>query len=368
MSFLNLKRKTPSQKSSPRECQCHQSQLGGRLSHPTPRTSALDDSKLDGDPALTLTEAEIGYAGGMNTIGRGLSLRAPDLIGRAASNGPGGGGGSCFDGAPAAQRAMGGMVGMQPVALLRDSEVIEEIAKEVMALKTNQLADLKELLFHLLNENKTGREVESSDDADATSSDQQQLMKDAVAAAVMKEEKSAATNNKTKKPRKQKKDVNQKILSLTLMMVAFGSIMMLIFSLSLIHESGGLEEGGASLTLPPPASRFHRKKKDQSNNDNTASPEIIISPLPASIVVPPPIFSPAAASNQGVKFDKLRSLVWTCFDTPNWVDKKGTGCDYYDVAYDTCRYADKRAGEMGPATTHCCHCMGGPRTVSRYIL
>ncbi len=239
----------------------------------------------------------------------------------------------------------------------RRLQTTQEMLKQVMSVKNNDnllLAAaskedlMKGLLFHFLNEGEAGQEVESSDEADAASDDQQ--LKDAAA----KEEESAANNNK-KKPRKQKKYGG---FNISPTMVAFGSIMILIFSFSLIHQIGGSGEGGASLSLPPPASRFHRKTKDQSNNDHAASPEIIMSPLPASIVAPPPIFSPAVASNQGMKFNKLRSSVWTCYDTPNWEDVDGLGCDSYEL-YDWCFFADDFAGDMGSATEHCCICEGG---------
>jgi len=74
-----------------------------------------------------------------------------DLIGRAFTEG------SCFD---EEQRAMGGMVGKQ----------LEEIAKEVMALKTNrgqkqktnQLAKLRELLSGAAASSNHRRDFEGS--------------------------------------------------------------------------------------------------------------------------------------------------------------------------------------------------------------
>ncbi len=245
----------------------------------------------------------------------------------------------------------------------RRLQIMEEILKELMSVKTNdhrrdQLADasnedlLTELLSRFLNERVAGRAAESPGDA---ASDQQ--LKDAVAAAVLKEKNSAA-KSKRKKRRKQKQDGGL----MSIMMVACGSIMMLIFSLSLIHQIGGSGQGGAPPAMRPSASRSLRDKKHQSNNVESvpASPEvIIISPLPASIVAPPPIFSPAAASNHHtpMKFNKLRSEI--CLDTPNWEDKDGDGCDSYKKLDRICSFADGWAGDMGPATEHCCLCGGG---------
>ena len=57
-------------------------------------------------------------------------------------------------------------------------------------------------------------------------------------------------------------------------------------------------------------------------------------------------------------------------DTPNWMDRGGDGCDYYEVNVDPgCPSTNSRAGDvMGPATENCCHCHGGLHTVSQNIL
>ena len=49
-----------------------------------------------------------------------------------------------------------------------------------------------------------------------------------------------------------------------------------------------------------------------------------------------------------------------CLDTPNWKDKWGQGCNP-----NRCSNPDFYAGDMGPATEHCCYCGGGISTVSQ---
>ena len=142
-------------------------------------------------------------------------------------------------------------------------------------------------------------------------------------------------------------------------MVAFGSIMTLIFPLSLIHQSDASGEGEAPPAMPPSASLpplRRQQKNHQTSIDHAAStlPDIV-SPLPA--VALPPIFSPAAVGH--LMNEELSS---TCLDTPNWKDKFGDGCDYYEET-DECPFADAYAGDMGPATDHCCYCGGGSHTL-----
>ncbi len=227
------------------------------------------------------------------------------------------------------------------------------------------------LLLRLLDERKDGRAILSSDDASF-----EQLLMDAVAAA--KTEINSADEkkvNKTAAKAKQKKKMGNLlswliggIISL-MMIVNLTSITTLIPPFSLIHQIGASGEGEAPPVLQPSASRSLRKRQGehQSNKDNAASPEIIgiVSPLP--VVAPPPIFSPAVASNhRSMKINKLRSE--TCFDTPNWKDRDGDGCDWYEEKDSCCSYADNWAGDMGPATEHCCFCGGGsvslPPTIS----
>ncbi len=126
-----------------------------------------------------------------------------------------------------------------------------------------------------------------------------------------------------------------------------------------MHQERG--EGEAPPAMPPSASMppLRRQQKDHRSiigNTATTSPDIV-SPLPA--VVPHPIFLPAAvtASNRRMKSDELRSA--TCLDTPGWKDIFGEGCDWYEEHYDSgCPTTDNWAGDMGPATSNCCFCQG----------
>ena len=54
-----------------------------------------------------------------------------------------------------------------------------------------------------------------------------------------------------------------------------------------------------------------------------------------------------------------------CLDTPNWRDRYGKRCNFYEESEPACRYADGSVGDMGPATEHCCHCGGGSSVVSQ---
>ncbi len=114
--------------------------------------------------------------------------------------------------------------------------------------------------------------------------------------------------------------------------------------------------------MPPFASRssvIQRQREHRSNNiDNAALHEIIVSPLPASIVAPPPIESPVDSSNHRMKIDKLLRSA-TCFDTPNWKNVIGEGCDWYE---DWCSSAIAEGHDLGPAAIHCCGCGGVPQT------
>ena len=47
-----------------------------------------------------------------------------------------------------------------------------------------------------------------------------------------------------------------------------------------------------------------------------------------------------------------------CTDTPDWVDKDGDGCDFYENSRYSCNI-NSFQGSMGPATKHCCTCGGG---------
>eukprot|EP00984_Skeletonema_dohrnii_P033127 scaffold28633_cov67-Skeletonema_dohrnii-CCMP3373.AAC.4 len=97
----------------------------------------------------------------------------------------------------------------------------------------------------------------------------------------------------------------------------------------------------------------------KSNDEASTSPSPdIISPLAA--VVPPPVFAPTALTIRRMKFDEMRAS--TCFDTPNWKDIDGDGCDLYGE--NLCLKADEYTGDMGPSTTNCCVCGGGSHSLS----
>jgi hypothetical protein len=47
-----------------------------------------------------------------------------------------------------------------------------------------------------------------------------------------------------------------------------------------------------------------------------------------------------------------------CLDTPNWVDKDGDGCDWYEENdYPGCPSYGNTGGNMGIANENCCHCV-----------
>ena len=54
---------------------------------------------------------------------------------------------------------------------------------------------------------------------------------------------------------------------------------------------------------------------------------------------------------------------WTgCTDTPDWVDRSGNGCDFYESLPSWCNMNSIFEGPMGPATENCCVCGGGDVT------
>ncbi len=208
-------------------------------------------------------------------------------------------------------------------------------------------------LLRLINERAAASSSNGGDDD--VMSDRQS--KDAAAAANEKKRVAKAARRRRRKQNKnaaakQKANLMSRsrggFISL-LMMVSFGSIILLISPSSLIHSSDGSKKGEAPPAKPPSASRPLRQREHRSNNDNGVSPNIIVSPLPA--VAQPPIISPGDASNHRVKIDALRSE--TCIDTPNWVDRYHHRCYWYYSGW-WCSYADDLAGDMGPATENCC--------------
>eukprot|EP00985_Skeletonema_marinoi_P032028 scaffold37999_cov214-Skeletonema_marinoi.AAC.23 len=256
-----------------------------------------------------------------------------------------------------------------------DKDIMKDFAKG-MTLSNDQLADastellLTVLLLRLKDERAEGRAVVPSE---AASSGDEQLMDDAVADKMKKKRAAAAAKKKEKKKRYKRnqaaaKQKKTKLMSLSWMggglisviaMVVFGSIATVFVPLSLVHQTDGSGEGKAPPALPPSASKPLRQRNHRSNNDNaeSTSPDGINHPLAA--IVPPPIFSPTAAS----KSDELASAS-TCLDTPNWKDRLGDGCDWYEANFDPgCPYTDSRAGDMGFATEECCYCGGGSHTL-----
>eukprot|EP00984_Skeletonema_dohrnii_P004616 scaffold1634_cov118-Skeletonema_dohrnii-CCMP3373.AAC.14 len=247
----------------------------------------------------------------------------------------------------------------------RDSVIKDFIAKKGMTLNKEQLAArstellltvlLDVLLLRLIKEGEEGGAIF------AVSSDQQQLMDNAVAAK--KKQKTAAKKKRYKQNKAAKKTklmswLGGGIISLTMVVAfRFSSIATFVIPLSLIHQSDGSGEGKAPPALPPSASRSLPQKdiRIRSNYVETASPSPnIISPLP-----PPSIFPQTVVKNRRMKSYELReSTSLTCFDTPNWEDEKGNGCDWYEG-----RYNPGCPGYEGKATLHCCYCDGGSHTL-----
>ncbi|KAK1744100.1 leucine-rich repeat domain-containing protein [Skeletonema marinoi] len=253
-------------------------------------------------------------------------------------------------------------------------DVIRDIAKKGMTLKKEQLTALSTeflltvlldvMLLRLLDEGATeGRAVPSSD---ASSSDGQLI--DDAAAAKKKKRKAAAKKKRYKRNKAAAKQQQKKtklvswlgggIISVIMMIASFSFITTPIVTLSLFQPSDGSGEGKAPPALPPSASKSLRQEDLKPDNEASTSPDIIRSPLAA--VVPPPVFAPTAISNRRMKDDEMRAS--TCFDTPNWEDENGFGCDVYEE-YDGCPFADEYAGDMGPSTTNCCFCDGGSHSL-----
>jgi hypothetical protein len=188
-------------------------------------------------------------------------------------------------------------------------------------------------------------------------------------AAAAKKKATAATAAKKKKKRNKRnkaaaKHKKSSLMSwlggglMSLLLMAFGSITTFI-ALSLIHQIDGSSEGKAPPTLPPSASTSLRQRDLQSSNVASTSPS---SASPLAAVVQAPIFSPAAVTAMA----PLSS--GTCFDTEEWVNIDGFGCeDYEEGDYPGCPYyGNDLVGTMGPASENCCYCKDP--TVSQIIL
>jgi hypothetical protein len=75
----------------------------------------------------------------------------------------------------------------------------------------------------------------------------------------------------------------------------------------------------------------------------------------------PPSTSPKPSSSP----TKSATPTEICFDTPNWKDSWGTGCDWYEK-YDKpgCfKHGSLYEGSMGVAKDNCCYCGGGSHTL-----
>ena len=218
-----------------------------------------------------------------------------------------------------------------------------------------------QILHYLMDKREGGRATVPSESLVSSESDH--LLVDTATAA---DEAGAEENRHEQSKVAATKQKSGGIGSLIMTVVLIGSIMTLSPPLSLILQTDATGEGEAPPAMPPYAasmSSLRRKQKDHRANighNAPSTPSEIISPL--SLVVPPPVFSPAAvavstASNSDrlKAEEKVRSS--TCMDTPGWKDIFGEGCDYYEEYFDPgCPNADSWAGEMGPATTHCCFC------------
>eukprot|EP00984_Skeletonema_dohrnii_P000926 scaffold302_cov91-Skeletonema_dohrnii-CCMP3373.AAC.2 len=293
-------------------------------------------------------------------------------------------------------------------AAARNRNVVKGRVKEGMRLINDQMDAvstelllavlLDVLLFRALEGLEERRAVASSDDA----ASDQQLM-DAAAAATKKKKKAAAKKkrNKRNKAAATAKHKKTKLMSWLggsggiislIMMVAFSSIMTLIFPLSLIHQSDGSGEGAAPPALPPSASTALPQKNFRSNDAAPSSPDInIISPLPA--VVPLPVFRPTVVSNRRImKSDERvtsstlsRVLITNtpsppsistsqtmstapssdCVNTPGWMDDNGRDCGWYKNRGDP-ECTASLVGKTGSARKHCCYCSGGIKTCDDY--
>ncbi len=231
---------------------------------------------------------------------------------------------------------------------------------------------LETQILHYLMDKREGEGGRAAVPSESLVSSDQHLVDTATAAADEAAEENRHDHEQNKVVAAKQKMIKLKSSSLIMTVVLIGSIMTLSPPLSLILQTDATGEGEAPPAMPPYAasmSSLRRKQKDHrtdiGNNAPSTSSEII---SPLSLVVPPPVFSPAAvAVSTASKSDsdphrlkaeeKVRVRSSTCMDTLGWKDIFGEGCDYYEEYFDPgCPNADSWAGEMGPATTHCCFC------------
>eukprot|EP00573_Skeletonema_grethae_P004575 CAMPEP_0201699276 /NCGR_PEP_ID=MMETSP0578-20130828/23091_1 /ASSEMBLY_ACC=CAM_ASM_000663 /TAXON_ID=267565 /ORGANISM="Skeletonema grethea, Strain CCMP 1804" /LENGTH=247 /DNA_ID=CAMNT_0048186005 /DNA_START=86 /DNA_END=829 /DNA_ORIENTATION=- len=196
----------------------------------------------------------------------------------------------------------------------------------------------------------------------SVSSYQQHLMDDAAAAAAAAATaKNAAKENSHEHNKDDKAAPKRKMTNLIAWMGGgiISLIMMAIFSSTttpfvtfslLIHPSDASSEGKAPPALPPTISKPLRQRELQSDDAALTSPNININSPSAAVTSPSPsILLPAATS---VNNRRLK-----CFDTPNWKDGYGRGCDYHeDQNNPSCDSSVYNPGDMGPPSENCCYC------------
>jgi flagellar basal body-associated protein FliL len=241
----------------------------------------------------------------------------------------------------------------------RDQSVV---SKELLEL-TQRLLDVELCLLD-------GGEKSSSAASD------QQLMDNAAAA---KKKAAAAVKRKKKRNKRNKAAAKHKgtkrrswlgvgIISLIMVMAAAsGSIITTLITLSKIHQSDGSSEGKAPPTLPPTASTSLRRRDLQLSDNMASTSPASVSPFAA--VVQAPVFSPTPSSSPATPSSPTMAANPTemCFDTPNWKDIFGDGCEGYEENDEPgCpEYGSLFDGGMGVANDNCCYCGGGILSVSQ---
>ena len=220
----------------------------------------------------------------------------------------------------------------------RGEDNLSSVSKELFAITKHMLNDhLLRLLDSGGKEQEILSRVGASGDRQLNAAD---AKKKSAAAAKKKrsKRKKAVTKQKTTKHNMSWLG-SSRIIPLVIM-AAFGSITTLM-TFSLIPQSDGSSEGNDPPTLPPSAST----SLGQRNSETIISPTLV----PAE-AVKSPIFTRTTDVEDS-------NLSIECVDTPNWTDKVGNGCDHYEASYQAgCPGTEKWAGNMGPATEHCCYC------------
>lgn len=172
-----------------------------------------------------------------------------------------------------------------------------------------------------------------------------------------------------------------------IMMVLFGcSLTLLLITISLVHPSDGSKDKTAPALPPSPSLRAQGRRMQggtstspslieqspmfSSPNDGSVATESnsIPSDSPTltkkSSSTPSATLSPSSIGGNQPATNSFESTPpTTCINTPNWTDRFGDGCVFYETADDPgCpKEGNLYAGEMGAATFHCCYCGGGRR-------